>query len=192
MSESDELRRLREADPAKATSVPSAEDPAARVLRERILMMDTEVRPARSRTLAIVAAAAVALATTTAVVLVTRGDPGAPGPPAPIDPGFAMCVETYSLESLENREVAFDGTITAVNGDEITFDVGEWFKGGSGGETTLEGAGTLGGLTSASSGIPLDAGTRLLVAGDGGFAWGCDFTQPYDASIAAAWRAALS
>jgi hypothetical protein len=31
-----------------------------------------------------------------------------------------------------------------------------------------------------------------LVAGDGSFAWSCGFTQPYDASVAADWKAALT
>jgi len=34
-------------------------------------------------------------------------------------------------------------------------------------------------------------GTRQLVAGDGGFAWGCGFTQPYDADLADQWNEEL-
>ena len=37
----------------------------------------------------------------------------------------------------------------------------------------------------------LRPGARLLVAGDGGFAWGCGFTQTYSPDVASGWRSAL-
>jgi len=50
----------------------------------------------------------------------------------------------------------------------------------------------VGGMTSAGPGAALAPGTRLLVAGDGGFAWSCGFTQPYDRDVATAWAAAFA
>jgi hypothetical protein len=39
--------------------------------------------------------------------------------------------------------------------------------------------------------VSLAPGTRLLVSGDGGFAWSCGFTQPYDDATASQWRETL-
>lgn len=116
---------------------------------------------------------------------VTSGTPVTPGGPA------ASCVEVYDLETLAGREFAFDGTVERVEGDEVTFAVNEWFHGGSEETVTLAGAATLSGVTSAGPSADLDAGTRLLVAGDGGFAWSCGFTQPYDPEVARDWDEAF-
>jgi hypothetical protein len=194
MSEFDELDRLRDADPAKAGSIPSAEDPGPRALRERIVMDTTTARERSRRVPMLVgAAAAVALIASIGTVLANRGSHEPAGGGGPVNPpGQALCVENYSLDALKNREAAFDGTVVKVSGDDITFKVSEWFKGGSAPETTVKGASTLGAITSAGDPIPLDPGTRLLVAGDGGFAWMCGFTQPFDAAIAQDWREALA
>lgn len=187
MSEYDELRRLSDADPVDPASIPSAEDPGPRALMERIVMEGTSKPRLRTRAGAITAAAAVVLVVTGGVVLATRETkPKDPGPVTP--PGQALCVELYSLETLAKRAVAFDGTVKSVAGDQVTFTVGQWFKGGTATEITLEGASTLGGITSAGPTVSLEPGTRLLVAGDDGFAWSCGFTQPYDAGVAASWR----
>lgn len=193
MSEHDELARLRGADPVDPTTIPSAEDPAAVALRKGIVMGETEPTGTCSRTPMIAAAAAAVLLVASAgIVLATRGtDQPAPGPGPIIPPGAASCVENYSLDTLKNREVAFDGTVASVSDDEATFTVNEWFRGGSASEITLEGASTLGGITSAGPSVSMEPGTRLLVAGDGGFAWSCGFTQPYDADVASQWKNAL-
>jgi hypothetical protein len=193
MSEFDERGRLRGADPVDPRAIPSADDPGPRALRERIVMSETDVTRRRVPMIAAAATAVVLVAGGT--VFATRGGAPAPVPiePGPIAPGIsAMCVELYSLETLAAREFAFDGTVTEVNGDAISFDVTEWFHGGEGDAVSLEGALTLSGLSTAGDAVPIEPGTRLLVAGDDTFLWGCDFTQPYDASVAADWRATLS
>lgn len=195
MSEFDELDLLRRADPARAGSIPSAEDPGPRALRERIMMSPLFTETNRSRrTLTLVgAAAAVALIASAGIVLATRGSmEPAPGGGPITPPGQALCVERYDLNTLKNRQVAFDGRIVEVTGDDMTLTVNEWFTGANGSEITLKGASTLGGITSAGDPFSLDPGTRLLVAGDGGFAWSCGFTQPFSESVAKDWREALS
>ena len=196
MSEFEELDRLRDADPVKAKSIPSAEDPGPRALRERIMMSEPGTEPSTSRRtrMLVSAAAVVALIAAGGVVVATRGtDEPNPSPGEPINPpGQAMCVESYSLAALKNRAVAIDGTVVSVSGDDITFKVNEAFTGSADAEIVLKGASTLGGITSAGDPLPLDPGTRLLVAGDGGFAWSCGFTQVYSSSVAAQWREALS
>jgi hypothetical protein len=205
------LARLRAADPVDPRRLPSptSASASADLLRE-ITVTDTAQpteRPSRTgpglRPLLIGAAAAVALLAGI-VALATGGDDGAETATtettvAGVDPGgispsggLAMCVEMYDLTTLANREVAFDGVVQSVSGDSVTFSVNEAFRGVDGSTITLEGAGTIGGLTSVGDALSLEPGTRLLVAGDGGFAWSCGFTQPYDEAVAAEWAAALS
>lgn len=119
--------------------------------------------------------------------------PGAGEQPDVMPPGggMAMCIAVYSPETLADREVAFAGTVTAMEGDAITFDVEETFRGDLGESVTLGGAEFIGGVNPDNP-TPVAVGDRLLVAGDGGFAWGCGFTQPYDEDVAATWRATLA
>lgn len=114
-------------------------------------------------------------------------DPVSPGEPA-------MCVEQYSLESLAARDFAFDGTVTAIDGDEISFEVHEVFAGDVTGTVTLGGAAVVAADQSVSSvpGADLEVGDRALVAGDERFAWGCGFTQAHDPEVADQWRDTLS
>lgn len=97
----------------------------------------------------------------------------------------ALCVEFYDLDTLAGREVAFDGTLASIDGDQVTFTVNRWFTGGSGGETTLNANG-LTGITSLG-GPGLEPGQRYLVSGSGGFVWACGFTMTYDTAIANQW-----
>lgn len=121
-------------------------------------------------------------------------NPPASGPgTGPISPGggMALCVESYDLETLAHREFAFDGTVTAINGDEATFHVNVGFRGSGGSTITLVATGMTGGAITLGGGPNLRIGDRYLVAGDEHFAWGCGFSQPYDARIASDWAAAL-
>lgn len=101
------------------------------------------------------------------------------------------CVEMYSLETLPNREYAFDGTVVGVNGAEMTFEVHEWFAGGEGTSVTLDHQG-FAGMLFAPEGPALEPGTRVLTAGDGGFVWSCGFTQLHDPALADQWRSTLA
>lgn len=217
----DELDRLRAANPVDPASLPSANDQRARALFERITMTGTDIDQqssaagaqvrGRPRLLLAAAAAVLVVAVVGGAVALSAGDDGEPDrvatepttpttsgeaitPGEPITPGgpsSASCVELYDLQTLTNRELAFDGTVEVVEGDTVTFAVNHWYRGGDGGDVKLRGAELLGGLTSAGTAVSLEPGSRLLVAGDGGFAWSCGFTQPYDASVAADWAAAL-
>lgn len=121
--------------------------------------------------------------------------------------GSTSCVEQYSLETLNNRTYAFDGTITKIEyaaqgsddvpqtaesaeSDNVSFDVTKWFKGGSGADVVRR-AYNFGEITSAGT-SPHKVGERLLVAGDEDFIWECGFTQPYDSNVAADWERTLS
>lgn len=200
----DELEALRDADPLDPATVPSSDSPQARALLERITMTEptdaTATPSSHTRWIAAAAVLVVLLGVGGALLTTNDDDPGGDLAQATvttgggITPGGSMgsCVELYDLQTLTNREIAFDGTVTAVAGDEVTFTVNEWYRGGDTSEVTLAGASSLGGLTSAGDPVSLAPGARLLVAGDGGFAWSCGFTQPYDPDVAADWAEALS
>lgn len=118
------------------------------------------------------------------------------GSSTPADPNAAAgsevtsCVESYSPETLSNREYAFDGTVTAVEGPNMTFTVNEWFSAGEGETITLDHQGYAGALLDPQT--PLDVGARALIAGDGGFVWSCGFMQLWTEESAAEWRAAFA
>ncbi|WP_040339537.1 hypothetical protein [Candidatus Blastococcus massiliensis] len=144
--------------------------------------------------------------------------PGAPSPssaPAPEPPvsatggSAAECVEAYSPAAVAGRAFAFDGTVTAIGParqdptgsltpiSAVTFRVHDWYRGGSG-ETVTVDLNTITGRRMIPSIPDYQVGTRLLVSGeprwggaplDAPIAWGCGFTQPYDARTAAAWAA---
>ena len=126
-------------------------------------------------------------------VAATEPAPGSSaGPVSPGGAAMASCVEMYDLKSLAERDLAFAGTVERVDGDNVTFAVSEWYRGGENGRVTLAGAGGISGLTSAGPATTVEPGTRLLVAGDGGFAWSCGFTQPYDPAVAQQWQQATA
>lgn len=106
--------------------------------------------------------------------------------------GSASCVEPYSPATLSRRTFAFDGTLTAVAGDSVTFKVTQRFRGTPADEVTLTAMGMTGTTITSAGGPTLVVGDRYLVAGDDQFVWACGFTQPYDASVAAAWMKATA
>ena len=104
--------------------------------------------------------------------------------------GMAMCAFMYDLETLQDREWAFDGTLIALDGNQGTFRVDRWFKGGDGESATV----TVDGMTAESGllggpGLVVDG--RYLVTGDDEFAWSCGFTQYWIEATAADWARVL-
>lgn len=157
-------------------------------------------QPGRKRYAGILAAGVAAAAIVGIIVVTTTNDDDKPAT-APttsvlstVGPsvGIGSCVEFYSLSTLPNRELAFDGTVSAINGNEVTFTVNNWYRGGTESTATLDGNGLVGGAITSAGGPNLNIGERYLVAGDGGFVWSCGFTQPYEPSTAQQWRDALT
>jgi opacity protein-like surface antigen len=126
----------------------------------------------------------------------------------------ASCVESYNANTIDNRDFAFDGTISSIgpggtnkvdkgtlDTSAVTFQVNEWFKGGTSTTVTVD-------LMSPKNNIAGDEtpayeqGTRLLVSGEprwGGepltdaIAWSCGgFTRYYEAAMADEWRQATA
>lgn len=180
----DPLDELRRANPDTERRLPS--ESKARVwARIQEATMDTHQKTGNRRAMVLgLAGAAVVGVVAVALVLNNGGSPAPTDDPAT---GIGSCVETYSPEALANRDFAFDGTVTAINGDEVTFAVTERFVGSGGNEITLTATGMTGTSITSAGGPNLAEGERYLVAGDDTFVWACGFTQPYAASVAADW-----
>lgn len=187
----DPLDALRAANPVPHDQLPSA---SLDRLRARVYEEVMSVNPDRQPRVAKFGGARLGLGAVAAlaIVLVVGANAGTwltPG--GTTGPGSAMCVEQYSLASLGNRAFAFEGTVTAIAGERVTFSVGTAFRGVDGNTVTLDAPGMTGTAITSAGGPNLVIGGRYLVAGESTFAWACGFTQPYDASVAATWSAAL-
>ena len=209
--DADELELLAAVDPAVRHQPVEAASAAASDLFERITMTNTNTstsdgaasRARRPLLIAAAAAAFVVLAAVGGLVLAgddadstdVAADPSSADTSAgAISPGGSStgsCVEVYDTDTLAKRETAFAGTVASIDGDSATFEVDRWFRGGDGPTVTLRGAEVLGGMTSAGEAV-LTPGAEVLVAGDGGFAWACGFTQPHAPAVAEQWAEVFS
>ena len=180
----DPLDELSHADPVRWARPPSGSK--ARVWASiQEATMDTPSERTR-RTPGALGVGAVALAAVATLAVLFNGG-GTTTPTQEPGPNIGSCVETYSAETLANRDFAFDGTVTAIDDDGVTFAVTEAFRGDLGDSITLEAAGMTGTSITSSGGPSLAEGQRYLVAGDDRFVWSCGFTQPYDEAVAAEW-----
>jgi hypothetical protein len=206
--ERDPLDVLRASNPHPSPRDPDRrEAQRASALAEEILMSPNDRSATTSRTahgarrIAVLGGATAAAALVVAIVISTRDNGSTTtttestvSTPTALDGpiGAASCVEQYSLATLANRSLAFDGTVETADVSTVTFRVSRWFRGGEGDTVTLESNGLAGGVVSSNSGgLTLEVGGRYLVAGEPPFVWGCGFTQPYQPSTAAEWATAF-
>lgn len=198
---SDPIDRLRAADPVRADDVPDAS--LARVsarVQEHIvsdIQHTSTVRPTRGPLvwiggLALAGAFALAIAIGSGFgAQAPAGGPIAANPTPSENPaaggGMASCL-VYDPANLPTFDVVFDGTVTAIDGDQVTFDVNDGWKGVDGSVT----------LTAPEANIALvgpmpdfEAGGRYLVTAAGSTINACGYTLAYDADSAAAWAAAF-
>lgn len=194
----DPIEELRRSNPVDAERLPSANLARIRARVQENLM--TDIQPdtgrellARRRNLTLGIAGVVAAA---AIALVVFGPRGAGPGAAPSDDGvggggggggMASCIR-FDLELLAQQEVAFDGIVTAVDGESVTFAVGAWYR-GAGDTITLTEPGLGGGVTSIGDLVDFRVGNRYLVSGSGGIVTSCGFSQAYDDAAAAEWAA---
>ena len=205
---SDPIDRLRAADPIRADAVPDAS--LARVaanIQEHIMtdkQHDPTVRHPRGPLVwagGLAAFAVVALAF--AIALGNGFGGGQTPPPIAANPtpvatpdasgnpaaggGMASCL-VYDPANLPTFETVFDGTVTAIEGDQVTFKVNEGWKGAKGSIT----------LTVPQADVALTGplpeftvGGRYLVTAFDSTINACGYTVDYDAETAAAWAAAF-
>jgi hypothetical protein len=163
-------------------------------MQETVMSDEPGRRPGRRRPQRwVLGAGAATAAVVLAIAVVAGGRPVPPGvsPSPTAGTGTASCVESYSLATLADRAFAFDGTVSAIAGEKVTFTVNAPYRGVAGTTVTLEAPGMTGTAITSADGPTFAIGERYLVAGDASFAWGCGFTQPWDAAVAADWGRAL-
>jgi len=210
MSESadDELRtRLARIDPAGPdVPVDPATSPRAAELMERAMRTSTDAEPdvdlPRSRPgrrPAWWAAGIAAVAAVAAAVFVFGGSsvPDGGGSPGgndattlplsmPVTPE-ARC-RAFDVAVLRTMQVAFEGTVTATDGERTTLTVDRWFTGGDADRVTID---VPDGRTSESLGIEFRSGARYLVTATDGTVNGCGYSGPATAELESAFADAF-
>jgi len=150
--------------------------------------------PRRTWTIAVAAVAALVLAVAGGMAL-TGGDeaPVAAGPPLELTAGgediMASCI-AFSPEELDNvAELAFAGTVTAVDGDTVTLTVDEWYRGGDAAQVVLNAPQ---GMEALIGGIPFVVGDAYLISAQGGSVNYCGFSGPATPELQAGFDAAFA
>jgi hypothetical protein len=193
----DPIEALRRADPFDRLEVrKDTEEARRRALFQEITDMDTmerqeeapKPRPARFR-IAVGLSAAVAVAAAAigacaalghkAEERIVGGEPIGGG-------GMAMCIR-YDDSLLVEQQMAFDGTVTSIDGTEVTFTVNHWYRGGEGDTITLDAEGLTGGPNTVIEGTPLEQGGRYLASANDGVVWACGYTVTFDSDLADHW-----
>lgn len=198
----DELReRLARIDPMHS-GVPTepTTSESSQELLEKIMSTPLEEKPEstpaprRTWTIAVAAVAALVLAVAGGMAL-TGGDeaPVAAGPPLELTAGgediMASCI-AFSPEELDNvAELAFAGTVTAVDGDTVTLTVDEWYRGGDAAEVVLNAPQ---GMEALIGGIPFAVGDAYLISAQGGSVNYCGFSGPATPELQAGFDAAFA
>lgn len=190
--ESDQLDPLRAANPVADDRLASASLARIRArVKGNVMTSEPISRQHRRARLAGLGSAIVAAGALALVIVAGRGAGPRVVPGGSSGIGLASCVEQYTPQNVANRAFAFDGTVSAIAGDRVTFTVGQAFRGVANSTITLDAPGMTGTTVTSAGGPNLTVGQRYLVAGDDRFVWACGFTQPYDAAVAAQWAAAV-
>jgi hypothetical protein len=197
----DELeQRLRAADPVPPTvPVDRARSPRARDLVEQI-MTDTADHPdphlavPRRRWPALAAAAAVAVAGVAGAVALTGDDDEPSAEPIALsvaaDDITQMCIEV-TPETLGDPgvELAFKGTVTALDGDQATLAVDTWYRGGPADEVILTGPAETD--TALLGAVPLEDGESYLISAADGAVRSCGQSGPVSPELQAIYDEAF-
>lgn len=200
---SDEIReRLANLDPmhSRVPTEPTTTE-SSRELMERV--MSTPVRERTEppvdrghRTWAIGAAAVAALVLAVAGgVALTGGNgmPDADNPPLELTAGgedlMASCM-MFSPEELERvAELAFEGTVTMVEGDRVTLSVDTWYRGGEVARVALTAPQ---GMEALIGGIPFETGEKYLISAQAGSVNYCGFSGPSTPELKAGFEQAFA
>ena len=77
---------------------------------------------------------------------------------------MASCI-VFSEEQLARAPIAFDGTVTSIEGDSVTLAVEHWYRGGDGDSVTVH-APDLAGAQALVGAVGFEEGGRYLVSAD--------------------------
>jgi hypothetical protein len=105
---------------------------------------------------------------------------------------MGMCIQ-LTPEVLEPVDLAFDGTVTKIDGEQVTLAVGTWFKGGDSDDVvvTQDKAATAAQMIELD-GVLLEEGKRYLVSATGGVVNGCGFSGEHSAQLEGIFREAFA
>lgn len=106
---------------------------------------------------------------------------------AGVDDPMMMCIQ-FSVEELARMPLAFEGTVTSVDGATVELEVTNWFKGGDAERVVIE-APT--GMEALIGGIPFDVGGDYLITAYDGTVNYCGFSGPATPDLRASFQAAF-
>jgi len=210
----DPIDQLRAADPIRAGELPDASLARVSARIQEHIMSDTQQPSSTPSRRSIALVGGLGAVGVLAIAIALSSGPGlgvqAPGPigaaptstptadpvpsvepPPTSDPGgggaMASCI-MYDPALLPTFETVFDGTVSAVDGDQVTFDVNVGWKGVDASVT----------LTALDTSVALlgpvpdfEVGGRYLVTAAGPNINACGYTLDYDADTAASWAGAF-
>ena len=101
---------------------------------------------------------------------------------------MASCI-AFEVGFLAEMPVAFEGTVTSVNGDAVTLSVDHWYKGGD--ATTVE-LNAPQGLEALIGGIEFVDGEQYLISATEGNVNYCGFSGPSTDEFRAAFEEAFA
>jgi hypothetical protein len=176
--------------------VEPATSESSRQLLEGIMSTPTKERagekPANRRTWVIGVAAVAALVLAVAAGLNLAGEGG--GEPlalnAPADDPMAICIAFSPEQLAATAELAFEGTVTAVDGDTVTLSVDQWYLGGD--DTTEVVLNAPQGMEALIGGIPFEVGSQYLISAQDGTVNYCGFSGPATPELRSGFEAAFS
>lgn len=100
---------------------------------------------------------------------------------------MASCI-VFDPAILSDAPIAFEGTATAVEGDEVTLDVDRWFKGGESDEVVLRAPQ---GLQALIGGIEFEEGKQYLISAVDGHVNYCGYSGEVTPELEAGFEAAF-
>jgi hypothetical protein len=188
----DPIEVLRRSNPVDADQLPSANLARIRARVQENTMTENSRGPIRWA----IGVAGVTLAAVVALVVLAPRFGGGPVA-SPSDGGIGggggaagMCIR-FDLDLLAQQELAFDGTVTAIDGESVSFAVDKWFRGPGDASVTLTEPGLGGGAVLEGILVDFQVGSRYLVSGKDGVVTGCGYSVPFDEASAADWAAAF-
>jgi hypothetical protein len=194
---SDDLRnQLKRLDPMHP-GVPNT-PPSRELLEDIMASTHTSNRPNRTRWYAAAAVAAVALVAAVAIPALNGDGPSSTtttavaATPLELSLGdggaMASCI-AFDVAFLSEMQVAFEGTVTGIDGEQVTMTVDEWFKGSDASSVVLRAPA---GMEALIGGIDFVEGESYLITAAEGNVNYCGFSGPSTPEFRAAFEEAFN
>jgi hypothetical protein len=153
------------------------------------MSVDTQV-PTRARLRPMHLRVAAGLAVLVAVVAVAA-NLGTSAPPLELalgpDDGLASCL-AFDVEILAGMPVAFEGTVTGIEGETVSLAVDDWYKGGEATQVNLISSG---GSLALIGGIDFELAGQYLITASDGTVNACGFSSVASPEMRAAFDEAF-